>query len=118
MVRKIGIINCLKIQDVSCIGCAKCSKAANDRLFAFKGDEEVRIVFKTSCGDCPGLVLPKIALQMTVLKQLEETVDEIYFASCVHKAHALMNCPMNLDGIREKLEKQLGIPVRVGTHGW
>ena len=53
---------------------------------------------------------------MTVLEKLGEKVDEIYFATCVKKATAVMNCPMNLDVIRAKMEESLGIPVGVGTH--
>ena len=118
MVKKIGIIRCYRIQETSCIGCAKCNSAANDSSFAFKGNEETRIVFNTTCGDCPGLVLPRMELQMMVLEKLGQTVDEVYFGTCVMKAVKLMNCPMNLDGCREKLEATLGVPVKVGTHGY
>ena len=116
MSKKVGIIYCQKIQDQSCIGCAKCYKAINDRMFAFEGTEDVQLVFKTGCGDCPGLVLPKAQLQMTVLEKLGEKVDEIYFATCVKKAKAVMNCPMNLDGIKAKMEESFKIPITVGTH--
>ena len=116
MAKKIGIINCKKIQDQSCIGCAKCYKAVNNKTFAFEGEEDIQIVFKTSCGDCPGLVLPKVGLQMGVLEKLDEKVDEIYFGTCVQKAVAVMNCPMNLDGIKAKMEEMFGVPVKVGTH--
>ena len=116
MAKRVGIIYCKRIQDESCVGCAKCYKAANDRLHAFEGDEEIKIVFKCSCGDCPGLVLPKIGLQMTVIEKLGERIDELYFATCVEKAKSVMNCPMNLDTIREKLANSLQIPVNVGTH--
>ncbi len=116
MARKVGIIYCQRIQDQSCIGCAKCYKAANNRMHAFEGDEDVDIVFKTGCGDCPGLVLPKMGLQMTVIEKLGEKVDEVYFATCVQKAKAVMNCPMNLDVIKAKLEETLKVPVKVGTH--
>ena len=88
----------------------------NDRLFAFEGDDEVRVVFKTSCGDCPGLVLPKLQLQLAVLEKLGEKVDEIYFATCVKKAKAMMSCPMNLEPIKAKMEEMFKVPVKVGTH--
>jgi predicted metal-binding protein len=102
----------------SCIGCAKCYKAVNDRAFAFEGEDDVRVVFKTGCGDCPGLVLPKVQLQMTVLEKMGENVDEVYFATCVKKATAVMNCPMNLEVIKAKMEESLGVPVGVGTHDY
>ncbi|HUT52981.1 MAG TPA: CGGC domain-containing protein [bacterium] len=116
MAKRIGIVYCKRIQDQSCIGCAKCYQAVNDGLFAFEGMGDVRIVFKTGCGDCPGLVLPKLQLQMSVLEHLGEKVDEIYFATCVKKAKAVMNCPMNLDGIKAKMEEMFKFPVKVGTH--
>ncbi len=118
MAKKIGIINCQKIQDSTCIGCAKCYKAANDKVFAFEGEEDIKIVFKTGCGDCPGLVLPKLLLQKLVISDMGESVDEIYFGTCVKKAHAVMNCPMNLDVIKAKLEEAFGVPVKVGTHDY
>ncbi len=118
MAKNIGIIYCEKIQDTSCVGCAKCYKAVNEKTFAFENEDDVKIVFKTSCGDCPGLVLPKLQLQMLVLDKLETGVDEIYFATCIKKAHGIMNCPMNLKGIKSKIEEIYKLPVKVGTHDY
>jgi len=116
MSRRIGIIYCERIQDASCVGCAKCYKAVNERLFAFADDDDVRVVFKTGCGDCPGLVLPHVDLQMMVLEALDVDVDAIYFGTCVHKARTAMGCPMDLDRLSPLIEAKLGIPVFVGTH--
>jgi len=118
MAKNIGIIYCKRIQDQSCIGCAKCYKAVNDKIFAFEGEDDVKVVFKTSCGDCPGLVLPKLQLQMAILDNLDETVDEIYFGTCVKKAAAVMNCPMNVEGITAKATEMFDIPVTMGTHDY
>ena len=118
MAKKIGIINCEKIQDTTCIGCAKCYKAVNEKAFAFASEEDVVIVFKTTCGGCPGLVLPKLHLQNLVISSMGDHVDAIYFGTCVQKAHALMNCPMNLDGIKAKIEQDFMVPVTVGTHDY
>ncbi len=118
MAKRIGIIYCKKIQDTSCLGCSKCYKAVNEKVFAFEGEEDVQVVFKTSCGDCPGLVLPKVQLQMTVLDKLEVGVDKIYFGTCVKKANLVMSCPMNLEGIKTKMEESFKVPVTVGTHDY
>lgn len=118
MAKQIGIIYCERIQDASCIGCAKCYKAVNESTFAFEGQEDVRVVFKTGCGDCPGLVVPKVDLQMTVLNALDVEVDEFYFATCVKKATGLMNCPMNVEGVTKVLEDKFGVPVHMGTHDY
>ena len=79
--KNIGIINCQNIQDTSCIGCAKCYKATSEKKFAFEGDDDINIVFKTTCGGCPGLVLPKMALQKLVLDDMGTRADEIYFGT-------------------------------------
>jgi predicted metal-binding protein len=118
MAKNIGIIYCQRIQDQSCIGCAKCYKAVNEKAFVFERDDDSRVVFKTSCGDCPGLVLPKLQLQMSILEKLGEKVDEMYFGTCVKKATAVMNCPMNIDGIKAKMEEMFEVPVTVGTHDY
>jgi len=117
MAKKIGIVYCERIQDTSCVGCAKCYKAVNDRLFAFKDEEEeVRVVFKTGCGDCPGLVLPRLDLQMLVLDALDDDIDALYFGTCVQKAHAVMGCPMDIEKLTPIIEGKLGVPVHLGTH--
>lgn len=116
MAKRIGIIYCERIQDTSCVGCAKCYKAVNEKLFAFEGEEDVEVVFKTGCGDCPGLVLPRVELQKLVLSNLGTDFDELYFGTCVKKATMMMNCPMNVDGISAKLEEIYGVPVHMGTH--
>jgi predicted metal-binding protein len=118
MAKHIGMIYCQRIQDASCIGCAKCYKAVNENTFVFEDQGDVRIVFKTSCGDCPGLVVPRVDLQMTVLDSLGVGVDEIYFSTCVKKATALMSCPMNVEGVTRVLEEKFDIPVHMGTHDY
>jgi predicted metal-binding protein len=121
MARRIGIIYCKRIQDSSCVGCAKCYKAISERSFAFEGDEPVELVFKTSCGDCPGLVLPRLDLQATVLDALEtpmRSLDAIYLATCVKKATAVMGCPMRLEAVTAKIEEIYGVPVHLGTHDY
>ena len=116
MAKRIGIVYCERIQDASCVGCAKCYKAVNERAHAFEGSDDLQVVFKTGCGDCPGLVMPRVDLQMTVLGALGVGVDEIYFGTCVKKATGLMNCPMNVEGVTRVLEDKFGVPVRMGTH--
>jgi hypothetical protein len=45
-------------------------------------------------------------------------VDDIYFGTCVKKATAVMNCPMNLGGIEGKIKELFDLPVHVGTHDY
>jgi len=42
----------------------------------------------------------------------------IYCQTCVKKARALMNCPMNIEAITARIEENFGIPVSVGTHDY
>jgi predicted metal-binding protein len=117
MARRIGIVYCARIQDTSCVGCAKCYKAANEGSFEFaKEQDDIEVVFKTSCGDCPGLVLPKLDLQKVILDSIDVGFDALYFGTCVKKATSFMNCPMNIEGISQKIEEKFGVPVHVGTH--
>jgi predicted metal-binding protein len=55
---------------------------------------------------------------MCVLEKLGVSVDDIYFGTCVKKATAVMNCPMNLSGIEAKIRELFGLPVHVGTHDY
>jgi predicted metal-binding protein len=119
MTKRIGIVYCQRIQDFSCVGCSKCYRAVSEKTFAFEGmEDDIQVVFKTSCGDCPGLVLPRIDLQKVVLDSLDTDFDAVYFGTCVQKATALMNCPMNIDGIAAKIEEKFQVPVHVGTHDY
>jgi len=121
MTKRVGIIYCERIQESSCVGCAKCYKAINEHTFAFEGDEPVELVFKAGCGDCPGLVLPRIDLQSTVLEGLGtpmSSLDAIYFGTCVKKATAVMGCPMRLEAVTAKLEEKYGVAVHLGTHDY
>lgn len=61
-------------------------------------------------------MLPRVELNQLVLHKLGVKLDEIYFGTCVKKATAVMNCPMNLDGIKAKLEAMTDAPVYIGTH--
>jgi len=44
--KKIGIIYCERIQDKSCVGCAKCYKAVNENAYEFEGKKDIGIVSK------------------------------------------------------------------------
>ena len=48
---KIAILYCKRIKDVSCVACAKCFKAVDQRDGEFAKLEEAQIVAMTHCGD-------------------------------------------------------------------
>ena len=55
LAKRIGMIYCERIQDASCVGCAKCYKSVNENTFAFEDQGDVRVVFKTMDGSQPSL---------------------------------------------------------------
>jgi MinD superfamily P-loop ATPase len=54
LAERIGIMYCERIEDASCVGCAKCYKAVNENTFVFADAGDVQVAFETGCGDCPG----------------------------------------------------------------
>ncbi len=67
--KNVVLFCCKKIRDQSCIGCAKCFKAAQKGAGTF--GEPVSIIALTECGDCPGLVMPRVGLVRTILGALD-----------------------------------------------
>jgi predicted metal-binding protein len=60
---RIAIVSCQKIKDVSCIGCIKCFKAMDLKDGEFsRYTDDIEVVAMSDCGDCPGLVMPKLSL--------------------------------------------------------
>ena len=112
------IVSCTKIRDVSCIACLKCFKAAGLKEGEFAKYDSVQIVGLSGCGDCPGLVMPKVSLVMEMADYLMRDIDAIHIGTCVVKAKTTAACPIDLDGIKAKLEGKFGKPVVVGTHNY
>lgn len=114
----ILIVSCAKIRDVSCIACLKCFKAAALKEGEFAKYDSVQIVGLSGCGDCPGLVMPKVGLVMEMADYLLQEIDAIHIGTCVVRARKTAACPIDLDGIKAKLEGKFGKPVVVGTHNY
>ncbi len=112
--KNVVLISCKKIRDHSCIGCAKCFKAA--QIGAGEFGEPVSIIALTECGDCPGLVMPRVGLLQTILGALDQKPDAIYFSTCVKVAKETAGCPMDVEALKTKIEAKTGIPVTIGTH--
>jgi predicted metal-binding protein len=55
---RIAIIYRKRIKDHSCIACAKCYKAIDQKDAEFAQHDETQLAATTDCGDCPGLVVP------------------------------------------------------------
>ncbi|MEW6328172.1 MAG: CGGC domain-containing protein [Thermodesulfobacteriota bacterium] len=117
---KIAILSCKKIKDITCVSCIKCFKAmqAREGEFARYKDEELDIVAMGDCGDCPGLVMPKLALISDVAKQYGREFDTVHLGTCIVKATSTAACPINIDRLKEMIEKKMNKKVVVGTHNY
>ena len=48
----VAILYCKRIQDHSCIACAKCHKAISEKNGEFARHDEIELVAMSDCGDC------------------------------------------------------------------
>ena len=72
----------------------------------------------SGCGDCLGLVMPKVGLVMEMADYLLQDIDAIHIGTCVVSVRYTAACPIDLDGIKAKLEGKFGKPVVLGTHNY
>lgn len=115
---KIAILYCKKIKDYSCIACAKCYKAMREKNAEFQRYDQVELVAMTDCGDCPGVLPPRVKLLHEVLSLLDEKIDVIHLGTCVKAAMETGGCPIDYDTAKVTLERQLGVKVVLGTHSY
>ncbi len=112
---KAVVVCCEKIRDRICMGCVRCFKALSMKAGRFGEFDEVQIVAWTSCGGCPGLVVPRMNNLNLVLKQIGVDYDVIFLASCIVKAVKVGYCSIDLDKLVKDLEEETGRRVIVGT---
>jgi predicted metal-binding protein len=117
---KVAILFCKKIQDHSCIACAKCHKAMAERNgeFGRYGDDEIELVGMTDCGDCPGLTFPRVKLLTEVTNGLGRPIDVIHFGTCMKLAMETAECPIDFENLKFVLEQKFGCEVVLGTHSY
>jgi predicted metal-binding protein len=113
---RAAILYCKRIQDHSCIACAKCYKAMHLKEGEFARYDEVDLVAMTDCGDCPGLVVPRLKLLNEVGKMLGREIEVLYLGTCIKTAMDTAQCPIDFDELKFRIEKDFGIPVVLGTH--
>jgi len=116
----VAVLYCRKIQDHSCIACAKCHKGMTERNgeFARYGDDELELVGMTDCGDCPGLTFPRVKLLTEVANSLERPIDIIHFGTCMKLAMETADCPIDFEDLKFLLEQKFGCEVVLGTHSY
>jgi predicted metal-binding protein len=112
----VAILYCKRIKDHSCIACAKCHKGMKEKNGEFERLEEIELVGMTDCGDCPGLVVPRVKLLKEITDNLERPIDVIYMGTCMKIAMETAECPIDFDDMKSILEQKFGCEVVLGTH--
>ena len=114
----IAIIYCKRIKDHSCIACAKCFKGMHEKHAEFARHDEINLVGMTDCGDCPGLVVPRVKFLMEVAKGLGREIDTIHLGTCVKLAMETARCPIDWDELKITVEKRFNVQMVLGTHSY
>ncbi|HTQ56251.1 MAG TPA: CGGC domain-containing protein [Bryobacteraceae bacterium] len=115
---RIAIIYCKRIKDHSCIACAKCFKGITEKNAEFSRHDRIELVAMTDCGDCPGLVAPRVKLLTEVAHNLGREIDTIHLGTCVKMAMETAQCPIDFDDLKAVLESKFKVQVVLGTHSY
>jgi len=114
----IAILYCKRIQDHSCIACAKCFKGMAEKNAEFARYDDIELVALTDCGDCPGLVAARVKLLNELTKNLERPIETLHLGTCMKLAMDTAVCPINYDELKLILESKFDIKVVLGTHSY
>ena len=116
---RIAIVGCQRIRDKSCIACEKCFKAISKKDGEFaRYDDEIELMALGNCGDCPGLIMPKVTLMNEVAQMLDRQCDTVHLGTCVVKAKKTGQCPLDFDQLRTLFKENFGKELVVGTHDY
>ena len=115
---RIVILWCKRIKDHSCVACAKCYKGIAEKNGEFARHEDIELVAHTDCGDCPGLVVPRVKLLSDVTKNLDQPIETLHLGTCVKLAIETAKCPIDFEKLKPILEAKFGINVVLGTHSY
>ena len=114
----IAVLYCRRIKDHSCIGCAKCYKGMKEKNGEYSRHDEIELVAMTDCGDCPGLVVPRVKLLSEITKNLDRPIDVLHLGTCVKLAMETAECPIDFESLKVTLENKFGVQVVLGTHSY
>ncbi len=115
---RIAILYCKRIKDHSCIACSKCFKGVQEKNAEFARYSEIDIVGMTDCGDCPGLIVPRVKILIDTAKELGRNIDALHLGTCVKSAMNTSACPLDFDELKVYIETKFNIPVVLGTHSY
>ena len=115
---KIAVLYCKKVKDHSCIACAKCYKGIAEKNGEYARHDDIELVAMTDCGDCPGLLVPRVKLLKEMTTGLERPLEVLHLGTCVKLAMETAACPIDYDEMKTTLENKFGIEVVLGTHSY
>ena len=116
---RIAIVGCKRIQDQLCIACEKCFKAVREKDGEFaRYDDDIELVALGNCGDCPGLIMPKVQLMSEIANQIDIDFDVIHLGTCVVKAKNTAQCPLDFEKVKTLIKQNFGKEIVVGTHNY
>jgi len=113
---RIAIIYCKRIKDHSCIACANCYQGIHDKNGEFARHNEIDLVAMTDCGDCPGLLVPRVKLLTEVARNMGRDIETLHLGTCVKVAMETADCPLDYGEVKTMLEKKFGLEVVLGTY--
>ena len=114
----IAVLYCKHVKDHSCIACAKCYKGMAEKNGEYAQHDEIELVAMTDCGNCPGLVVPRVKLLSEITKNLDRPIEVLHLGTCVKLAMETAACPIDFDDLKVTLEQKFGIQVVLGTHSY
>ena len=115
---KIAVLYCKRVKDHSCIACAKCYKGMAEKNGEFAKYDEIELVAMTDCGDCPGLVVPRVKLLNELTRGLERPIEKLHLGTCVKLAMETAECPIDFDDLKVIVENKFGCELILGTHSY
>ena len=115
---RIAVLYCKRIQDHSCIACAKCFKGMAEKNAEFARHDTIELVAMTDCGDCPGLTVPRVKLLNELTKNLGRPFEVLHLGTCMKLAMETAQCPIDYEALKVTLESKFGIQVVLGTHSY
>jgi predicted metal-binding protein len=112
----VAVLYCKRIKDHSCIACAKCYKAMDEKNGEYGRHDTIELCGMTDCGDCPGLTVPRVKLLNEITNNLGRPIDVLHLGTCVKLAMETAQCPIDFDDLKVTLENKFGFEVVLGTH--
>jgi predicted metal-binding protein len=89
-----------------------------ERNGEFSKYDDVELVAMTDCGDCPGLVVPRVKLLNEITKNLERPIEKLHLGTCVKLAMETAECPIDFEELKFTLDKKFGLDLVIGIHSY